>query len=116
MVLAAIGIYGVMSHSVTQSRREIGIRMAMGAHPRRVVSMVTKRGASLAGLGMLLGLGPALLVRNGVLATLDLFEVRLSADYAILAGLMLVTVAVVASLIPALRAARVPPGTALLDE
>lgn len=116
MVLAAIGIYGVMSHNVTQTRREIGIRMAMGAHPRRVVGMITKRGASMAGLGMLLGLGPALLVRRGVLATLNLFDVPLSADYAILAGLSLATVAVVASLIPALRAARVPPVTALLDE
>ncbi len=116
MVLAAIGIYGVMSHNVTQSRREIGIRMAMGAHPRQVVGMITKRGASMAGLGMLLGIGPALLVRHGVLATLNLFNVRLPPDYAILAGLMLVTVAVAASLIPALRAARVPPVTALLDE
>jgi putative ABC transport system permease protein len=116
MVLAAIGIYGVMAHSVVQSTREIGIRMAVGARQGQVVGMIARRGLTLTGLGLLAGLPIALLVHRGVLSALDLFEVDVPADYALLAVGGLIAVAFLASGLPALRAARVQPVSALQNE
>jgi putative ABC transport system permease protein len=116
MVLAAIGIYGVMSHNVVQARREIGIRMAVGARPGRVVGMITRHGLVLTGIGLLAGVPLAFLVYRGVVTSLNLFEVQLSASYAIIAAATLVAVAGLASWLPALRASRVHPISALQNE
>ncbi len=116
MVLAAIGIYGVMSHSVIQGTREIGIRMAMGAREGQVVGMMTRQGFLLTGIGFLVGVPIAFLVYRAVINALNLFEVDLGFDYALGAAAGLVAVAVLASYLPARRAAGVEPVRALQGE
>jgi putative ABC transport system permease protein len=116
MLLAAIGIYGVMAHNVLQSRREIGIRLAIGARPGRVVGMITRNGLILTGVGLLAGIPLAFLVYRGVVLSLNLFEVQLSSSYTIIAAVTLAAVAGLASWLPALRAARVQPVSALQNE
>jgi putative ABC transport system permease protein len=115
MLLAAVGIYGVLAYSVTERTQEIGIRMALGARAGDVLQMVLRRTLLLAAAGVVLGAAGALLVTR-VLAKL-LFEVKPtdSATYVAVAAL-LVLVAVAAGFIPARRAARVDPMTALKYE
>ena len=108
-----MGIYGVMAHSVAQQRREIGIRMALGADRSKVVGMVTRSGARLAGAGMLLGLPLAFLIFRGVSSALDLFEGEIGIGYAVVVSLALGTVALAATYLPARRASTVPPVEAL---
>jgi putative ABC transport system permease protein len=112
LVLAAIGIYGVIAYSVTQRTQEIGVRMALGATPPRVLRLVIGQGGRLAIVGIVLGLAGAFALTR-VLEKM-LFGITASdmATFAT-AALVLGTVAVIASLIPALRAARVDPVTAL---
>jgi len=115
LVLAAVGIYGVISYSVAQRTKEIGIRMALGADRRDVVRLVTGESLRLAAMGVMAGLlGAAAGAR--VLATL-LFEVQPTdaATYASAAG-FLVLVALAASAVPAWRATRVAPVSALRAE
>jgi putative ABC transport system permease protein len=115
LVLAAVGIYGVISYSVAQRTKEIGIRMALGANRGDVLRLITGDGLRLAAAGVVLGLvGAAASAR--VLATL-LFEVRPTdaITYASAAG-FLVLVALAASLVPAWRATRVAPVSALRTE
>jgi putative ABC transport system permease protein len=116
MVLAAIGIYGVMSHAVVQARREIGIRMAMGAREGQVVRMITGRGLLLTTIGLAAGIPIALLVRRAVMSSLNLFDFDLSPDYALGAAGLLVVVAGLACWLPARRAARIEPVQALQTE
>lgn len=116
MVLAAIGIYGVMAHTVTQATREIGIRMAIGARRGQVVRMITRRGLVLTGIGLAAGAPLAFLIYRAVLSTLNLFEVSLPPDYALAAAGMLVVTAFFASYLPAVKAARVQPVRALQNE
>jgi putative ABC transport system permease protein len=115
LVLAAIGIYGVLAYSVTERTREIGIRMALGAQASHVLRMVLRRILALTSTGVVLGAAGALLVTR-VLGKL-LFEVKPtdSATYIAVASL-LALVAVAAGFIPARRAARVDPVTALKHE
>ena len=115
MILAIVGVYGVMSHLVTQGTHDIGVRMALGAQRNRIVSMVIRRGMELTGAGVVLGLaGAALMTR--VMASL-LFGVS-ATDLATFASvpLTLVAIALVASYVPALRATRVDPVIALREE
>jgi putative ABC transport system permease protein len=113
MFLSAIGIYGVMAHSVIQERRELGIRMAVGARGGQLVGMVTRRGISLTLVGLLLGAPLALLIHRLVMSTLSLFDAELGFGIGLLAGAILTTVAVTASYLPARSAARVHPTRAL---
>ena len=115
LLLAVVGVYGVMSHLVTQGTHDIGVRMALGAERSRILSMVLRQGMELTGAGIVLGLvGAALLTR--VMASL-LFGVS-TTDIATFftVPLVLIATAALASYIPALRATRVNPVTALRDE
>jgi len=115
LALAAMGIYGVMAHSVAQQRREIGIRMALGAQRGTVVGMITRSGLSLVGIGVLCGLPLALLMYRGTVTGLGLFEAELGfGTPAALSG-ALVVVAVLATVVPARRASGVAPVAALKE-
>jgi putative ABC transport system permease protein len=112
LLLAAIGIYGVMAYSVTQRRQEIGIRMALGADARRVLAWVVWHGLKLALTGALLGLGAAFACTR-LMASL-LFHIP-PTDAVTFAGVfaLLVATAAAASLIPAWRASRTDPASTL---
>lgn len=115
LLLASVGTYGVLSYIVTQRRREIGIRMALGAERARVLRSVLGHGLKLTCAGMAAGLAVAL-VATRFMETM-LFGVRAS-DPATLAGVAALTTAVAAtaSLVPAVRATRVDPILVLKDE
>jgi predicted permease len=115
LLLAAVGLYGVMSYLVTQSTRDIGVRVALGARPGDIIGMVVRQGMELSAVGILGGLaGAAALTR--VMASL-LFGVSATdaATFAAVPGLLAV-VAFAATAIPALRATRVDPIIALREE
>ncbi|MGE0104156.1 MAG: ABC transporter permease [Blastocatellales bacterium] len=108
MILAAAGIYGVMSYAVTQRTREIGIRMALGAGNSNILSLVISRGMLVAAAGLIIGLAGAFgltRVMSGIL-----FEVsEVDPQTFALVSLIMLLAAFLACLIPAIRAARVNP-------
>jgi ABC-type antimicrobial peptide transport system permease subunit len=112
VALAVVGVYGMMAYNVSQRIPEIGVRMAMGATPGRVVWMVVWQGARLAMIGIGLGLIASAFAARAVQHLL--FEVRgLDPMTFIIAPGVLGAAALLASYIPALRAARVSPLSAL---
>jgi ABC-type antimicrobial peptide transport system permease subunit len=115
LVLAAAGIYGVLSYLVAQRRREIGIRLALGAVPASVGRFVLGSGMKLTAIGVVLGIAAALsLVR--VMQTL-LYEVEASDPLSMAAVvLVLVATALIASWWPARRAMRVNPLALIREE
>jgi len=115
LLLAIVGIYGVVSYLVTQRTHEIGIRMALGAQPSDVLRMVVGHGFKLVALGLAGGIAAAFAATR-VLSTL-LFEVRPADPLTFtLTAALLFSIAVLASYLPARRAARVDPMVALRDE
>jgi predicted permease len=115
LLLAAIGTYGVLSYMVTERRREIGIRVALGAARSNVLTEIMKQGLQVTALGVAIGLVGALAV-NRLIATL-LFGVP--PTDAVTIGFVIATitaVAVVASWLPAWRASRLDPNIVLRDE
>jgi len=115
VLLAAVGLYGVISYSVAQRTKEMGIRVALGASGVQVVSMVMGQGLRLAGLGLAMGLVLAMILKS----VLKGFLVGVSTtDPATLSvtALVLLIVALLASFVPARRAARVDPMAALRFE
>jgi putative ABC transport system permease protein len=115
LLLSSIGIYGVMSYSVAQRAREIGIRVALGASRTRVLSLVVGQGMALAALGVGIGLLGALGLTR--LLASQLFSVTATDPVTFtLVAALLSSVALLATLLPALRATRVDPVVALREE
>jgi putative ABC transport system permease protein len=113
VTLAIIGVYGVMAYTVTQRTSEIGVRMAMGASPERVIGMVVWQGAQLAAAGIVLGLAGSVFAARAVQSQLFIEARGADPITFIAAPLLLGAAALLASYIPARRAARVPPVSAL---
>jgi putative ABC transport system permease protein len=112
--LAAVGLYGVLSYLVADRQREIGIRLALGAEPQRLVQLVVVEGMRLAFVGLFLGLGGSLVAVR--LLRHMLFGVSVYDPLAFVAGAVLLTlVALVACWVPAHRAARIEPMVVLRE-
>ncbi|HEX6164989.1 MAG TPA: ABC transporter permease [Vicinamibacterales bacterium] len=115
LLLAAIGTYGVLSYMVAERRREIGIRMALGADQSSVLGGVMKQGLTLTTIGIVAGLAGALAL-NRLIASL-LFGVQPTDTVTIVAVVATITlVAAIACLLPAWRASRVDPNVVLRDD
>ncbi|HJR62789.1 MAG TPA: ABC transporter permease [Gemmatimonadaceae bacterium] len=115
LLMAALGIYGVMAYATTQRRREIGIRMALGADARRILRTVLGDAVVLVVVGLGVGLVSALAVTRFMSGLLSEVSPRDPLTFAVVAALLCV-VAVAASYIPAWRATRVEPVQALKQE
>ena len=115
LLLAAVGIYGVISYSVTRRTHEIGVRMALGAERSRISAMVVGRALLLAAIGVVVGAGGGLALTR--LLRSMLFGVS-ATNPAVFVGasLFLLAVAALAGYVPARRAARIDPGIALREE
>jgi len=109
-----VGIYGVLAYQVSQRRREIGIRMALGSSTRSILGLVVRDGMQITGIGLAVGLvglvGLTRVIRGMLYGVQPADPVVIALVAVVLAG-----VALVATLIPARRAARVSPMTALND-
>ena len=115
MLLAALGIFGLMSYVVRQRRREMGVRLALGADPASLTRLIVGRGLRLAVLGIVIGLGLAVLEARWLGALL--FDVGALDPVTLLAAAFLLALtALVACLVPALRAARIRPLEVLSSE
>lgn len=115
LLLAAIGIYGIMAYAVSQRVHELGIRMALGATRGDILKLVLRRGATLAGVGVALGIPVALATSRMMESLLYGIKYRDAAVYAVVT-LLLITVSLAASLFPARRAMHVDPIDALRHE
>jgi predicted permease len=115
LLLACVGLYGVLSYTVTRRTKEIGIRMALGAQSRSVLWLALREAFTLVIIGAVLGLSASLAATRT--ASSLLFDVKPNDPLTIiLATLLLLTVAALAAYLPARRAARVDPMVALRDE
>jgi predicted permease len=114
LLLASVGIYGLLAYTVGQRSHEIGVRMALGAMPSTIGKMIVSRGVGLTGIGVVIGL-----ILSGIMAPMIstlLYGVRpLDPEVFLAVPLILMVVALLASYVPARRAARVSPSVALRD-
>ncbi|HEY3383358.1 MAG TPA: ABC transporter permease [Vicinamibacterales bacterium] len=119
VILAAVGIYGVMSFSVNQRTQEYGVRMALGADYRRILTMVLKQGSRQLGLGLAIGIGLSVTIaalgRDAIATVLFGVSALDPLTFGFVAGLIAL-VGLVATLVPARRATRVDPMIALRAE
>jgi predicted permease len=115
LLLAALGLFGVISVGVSQRTREIGVRMALGARSGDVLRLVLREAATLAVVGVVIGLGAALALSRTLSSLLFNLSPRDPVAFAV-APLVLLLTAVVAALLPARRAAHVDPIEALRSE
>jgi putative ABC transport system permease protein len=115
LILAALGLYGVMAYSVAQRTQEIGVRMALGADPRKVLRLILSQGLRVTAIGLLAGIGGAL-GASRLMSNL-LFGVGTADPLSFLVGCaLLLVIAALACFIPAYRATRVDPLVALRYE
>ena len=115
VLLAAVGLYGVMSYLVTQSTRDIGVMVALGARGGDIIGLVMRQGMELAGIGIVAGvIGAVALTR--VMASLLFGVSATDALTFVMVPLLLACVALAATVIPAWRTTRVDPVVALRDE
>jgi putative ABC transport system permease protein len=112
--LAGVGIYGVMEYSVTQCTREMGLRIALGANPSAVRRLVLGQAMKLVGIGLLLGLGGALLLGRSMASLLYGLS-GADAPSLIAASLTLLLVSAIASYLPARRASSIDPAISLRE-
>jgi putative ABC transport system permease protein len=112
LVLASIGIYGVMSYTVGQRTSEIGVRLALGAESRDILRMIVGSAMRLAGLGLAIGVVLALALSRTLTSLLYETTGTDPATFAVVVG-VLGAVALLASYLPARRASRIPPVEAL---
>src|SRR3989441_10701042 len=115
LILAAVGLYGVLAYTVTHRHREIGIRLALGASKRNVLSLVIAQGMKLALAGMAIGILAALALTRIIRSLLYGVTPTDPATFA-LVSLLLLAIALLACWLPARRAARVDPMEALRYE
>jgi len=115
LLMSGIGLYGVMSQSATRRTREIGIRVALGATPRRVLTTVMKRGLVQVGIGLALGLGGAFAATRAMSSLLYGVGPRDPIVFAV-SLLILTTVGLVSCWLPARRAAGIAPVVALTQD
>jgi ABC-type antimicrobial peptide transport system permease subunit len=114
LLLSAVGLYGVLAYLVTQRKREIGIRMALGSSARGIFELVIREGLLLLGAGLVVGAAGAFVLRRSLES--QLFGIG-SGDPRVLGAvaLLLGVVAVAACALPARRATRIDPRTALTE-
>jgi putative ABC transport system permease protein len=115
LVLAGVGLFGVLSYAVSRRTREIGVRMALGARAADVLRMVVRQGMTLTAIGLVIGAGAALAATRAMAGLLFGVGASDPATYVALA-LVLAAVALLACWLPARRAARVDPMVALRSE
>jgi putative ABC transport system permease protein len=115
LLLAAVGIYGVMSYLVTQSTHDIGVRVALGAGPGNIIGLVVREGMQLVGIGIVAGLLGAMALTRVMSTLLFGVSARDGLTFGAVA-LLLALVALAATVIPARRATRVDPMVALREE
>jgi putative ABC transport system permease protein len=115
LVLAAVGIYGLLSFLVAESTHDIGVRMALGARPRTIIGLVVRQGMELTGIGIVAGLAGATALTRVMTSLLFGVGATDPATFGTLAAI-LAAVALAATVIPARRATKVDPIAALRAE
>jgi putative ABC transport system permease protein len=115
LLLAVTGLYGVLSYVVNQRRREVGIRIALGAQPLQVIELVARQGLLPVALGIAIGLGVAMAAARLLTARLYEMSPKDPLVYVLVTGCLILT-AIAATAVPARRAATVDPAIALRDE
>jgi putative ABC transport system permease protein len=115
LLLAAVGLYGVLSHIVSQSTHDIGVMVTLGAEPRHIVQLVIQQGMELVLIGIVAGLAGALALSHVMAGLLFGISARDFATF-VSVPLILALVALAASIVPAWRASRVDPMVALREE
>jgi putative ABC transport system permease protein len=115
LLLASVGLYGVMSYLVTQSTHDIGILLALGARPENIIGLVVRQGMQLTLIGILAGLSGAAVLTRVIASLLFGVSTRDVATFLVV-PVLLAAVAFAATVIPALRATSVDPLVALREE